>query len=194
MKIVSSMIDEVEWREQASGLGYLFVLFKSEDAYVYKRVPLGIYEKLLCAESAGTFLNTYVKGPNPEMDPIYDYEKLDWNKRSEYDKPSKDEREPKISLHDVIAARCYELQEEAKCIEDFTGQRKEYLRNVAVQLAVEVADSILLKMNEGNREELDLMTAEVAHRFCDKVVMAARSIVTAKEINDRISRTSTSSH
>lgn len=69
MKVKSSNLSEVEWRE-VNGQGEMDVTFHTGDIYRYYAVPRGIYEKLISASSVGKFFSTYVR------DVGYQFEKL----------------------------------------------------------------------------------------------------------------------
>jgi KTSC domain len=74
MKVRSSMIREVEWEKDT-----LYILFNTDEAYEYYKVPVGIYQKLIVAHkngtSVGSFFDTYVKKAG------YEYKKIDWATR-----------------------------------------------------------------------------------------------------------------
>jgi hypothetical protein len=60
MKVKSSNLSDVEWRE-VNGQGEMDVTFHTGDIYRFYSVPRGIYEKLVTAPSIGRFFATYVK-------------------------------------------------------------------------------------------------------------------------------------
>ena len=68
------MIKEVEWENST-----LYVLFKTDEAYAYYKVPKGIYDRMIIAHKTGTsvgsFFDTFVKKAG------YEYEKIDWKSR-----------------------------------------------------------------------------------------------------------------
>ena len=70
MKVNSTNLAWVDWTEVKGGIGTLEVIFRSGDNYLYKRVPKGIYEKLLAASSKGKFFDQFVVKAG------YDYTKV----------------------------------------------------------------------------------------------------------------------
>lgn len=61
------------------------------------------------------------------------------------------------------------------------GFRRAYIREKAIDLAVEIGDAIIMETSEGSREETDALTAEVAHRWSEKALAAARSRLAAHD-------------
>lgn len=63
---------------------------------------------------------------------------------------------------------------------------REAKRHRAVENAVTAGDRIIMEESDGSAEEIDLLTTEVAHRWAEKAVFAARARLHRKEILDRI--------
>ena len=77
------------------------------------------------------------------------------------------------------------IQQESECMETKEGKR-EYIREKAVELAVQTADSIILEASDGSVEDTDYLTVAVALRFVEKMQYSALSKVNRKAMSERI--------
>jgi hypothetical protein len=69
--------------------------------------------------------------------------------------------------------------------EDWAGERREYIRSKALQLAMDAADAIILEASDGSVEETNYLTSEIATRFAKKVNSALWSGLMKKELLER---------
>ncbi len=65
--------------------------------------------------------------------------------------------------------------------EDFPGERNEARRQFLIEAAEGAADRIILKYADGSVEDLNFLTAGVARKFFEKMVLAAQLALTRKE-------------
>ena len=70
--------------------------------------------------------------------------------------------------------------------EDFPGQEKEWKRQQALTTAVMAADRILMDHADGNRTELELVTAEMAKLWASKVWVMIQG---RSDLDDLLKRT-----
>lgn len=69
--------------------------------------------------------------------------------------------------------------------EDYPGRRAQYIREKAIQLAVSVADQVIMEASTGSEEDTDFLTAHVALKFSEKVAMGASRLLSRKELITR---------
>lgn len=69
--------------------------------------------------------------------------------------------------------------------ENYPGESDEYKRQRIIQLAVRLADSVIMKGSDGSREETDYLTAKVAEAFNQKVLISIQSRQLAKQLKER---------
>lgn len=82
----------------------------------------------------------------------------------------------------VTKIKMEEIRDNAEQMEeDFPGQRKEYVRTKAIEVAVSLADEVIMDAAAGDVEELNLMTACVSGAFLEKLDCALRNIAFAKD-------------
>ena len=67
-------------------------------------------------------------------------------------------------------------------------EQQEYVQQKAVELAVRLADSVIMEASEGSVEETNMLTAMVAEKFADKVLMACRSAYNRKTMLERMKK------
>ena len=79
-----------------------------------------------------------------------------------------------ISIKQQIAA--IELKA-AETEEDYRGQRREFIRQEAVRLAVQLADEVILEASDGSCEETDYLTAKIMDEFTNKVLGRFQSLL-----------------
>lgn len=68
----------------------------------------------------------------------------------------------------------------AESEEEWPGFRAEYVREQAIKLAVELADSVIMEASDGSVEDTNNLTAQVAKAFVDKVCIATQSALNIK--------------
>lgn len=69
--------------------------------------------------------------------------------------------------------------------EDYPGLQREYFRRKAVDMAIALADRVIMSASDGSVEETDWLTAEVALRFAGKVALAANNKLLRKDFMER---------
>lgn len=85
-------------------------------------------------------------------------------------------------IKQVTKIKMEEIRDHAALMEeDFPGQKKDYIRQKAIEVAVSLADEVIMDAAAGDIEELNLMTACVSGAFLEKLDMSLRSKAFAKD-------------
>lgn len=69
--------------------------------------------------------------------------------------------------------------------EDYPDQLKDLRRHEILERAIDLADGILVDYSDGEIEELDWLTAKIAERFTDKVVLRLSHCLLRKDLESR---------
>lgn len=81
------------------------------------------------------------------------------------------------------------LKDAARLEEDFPGQRLEYVRQKAIELSINVGDSIIMEVSKGSVEETDFLTSAVALGWLHKVHIANTSRLLRHQMMEQVEAT-----
>jgi len=76
------------------------------------------------------------------------------------------------------------VQQAMEMDEDYPGKRKEYVRLKSIEIAVELADRVIIAASDGSVEETDYLTSQVALKFSEKIANALTSKLLRKMMNE----------